>query len=370
MAKVILGLVLLSAAYRIVFAAAALLSRVPPRTAHELPTVQILVAARNEEARLPGLLAALERLAYDPGKLSFVFVDDGSGDATLPLLEQWSRRHPRVTVLRLEPGEGKSAALRKAWRQAPGAELTALLDADVWPAPNALALLAAEFSDPGVGAASGAVEPLNPDGGPVARYAALELWVFHQVVQAARDRLRLNPPAIGAHRLFRTAALETLEDFPAAPSLVEDLETSLALVRAGWRTRFRPDAVVKTDVPETFAGFVAQRRRWASGVFWSAVRRPAWPSALTAVGYLERALFVALMAAALVQAVAWWWLPVYLIGPGIHLAVALRQARARSPWRYLAAAACLFAADVAVTAFSLLRSLLVSRKSVPETPWR
>lgn len=369
MAKVILGLVLLSGVYRIAFAAAAIFSRVPPSKAREWPTVQILVAARNEETKLPELLRALERLAYDPDKLSFVFVDDGSTDATLSLLEAWSRSRPRVTVIRLESGGGKSAALRKAWEKAPGAELTALLDADVVPAPDALALLAAEFSDPRVGAASGAVEPLNPDGSLVARYAACELWVFHQVIQPARDRLGLNPPAVGAHRAFRTSALKTLEGFPALPSVVEDLETSVGLVRAGWQTRFRRDSVVWTQVPDTFAAFLAQRRRWATGVFCEALQSRSLPSALTAVGYLERALFVALSVAVLARAVAWWWLLGYLIGPGLQLVVAWRRARVGSPLRYVVAAASMFAADVAVTAYTFARSLLVSKSAFGEA-WR
>lgn len=113
-------------------------------------------------------------------------------------------------MVRLEPGRGKSAALRRAWENAPGAELTVLFDADVLPAPDGLAKLAAEFSDAKLGAVSGAVEPLNFDPAFAAGYAACELWVFHQVIQTARDRLGLNPPAIGAHRAFRTSALSEL----------------------------------------------------------------------------------------------------------------------------------------------------------------
>jgi cellulose synthase/poly-beta-1,6-N-acetylglucosamine synthase-like glycosyltransferase len=369
-AEVILGLVLLWAAYRWIFALAALFPRAGPPAARNLPHLQILVAARNEQANLPDLLRAFERLAYDPDKLSFVFVDDGSADGTPQLLEEWSRGRPGVKVCRLKPGGGKSAALRKAWEQAPGAELTALLDADVVPAPDALALLAAEFSDPRVGAVSGPVAPSNPDAGFVARYAALELWVFHQVIQPARDRLGLNPPAVGAHRLFRTAALSALERFPALPSLAEDLETSAALVRAGWRTRFRREAVVKTRVPEALPAFLMQRRRWTAGISWSAIHNPGLSSALAAAGYLERAVFVALTLAVLERAVAWWWLPVSLIGPGLHVAIALRRSGARSPARYLLTLVCMFAVDVAITLQGLLRSLWISRRPAREEPWR
>lgn len=370
MGSLIVSLVLLSLAYRISFALAALFPRRAQPAPNNAPSVQILVAARNEEAKLPTFLAALDALAYPPDKLSFVLVDDGSSDATPRLLEEWRRGRPRARVVRLEKGEGKSAALRRAWEQAPGAELTVLFDADVAPAPNALSLLAAEFSDPGIGAVSGAVEPLASGSGFAARYAACELWVFHQVIQTARDRLGLNPPAIGAHRAFRTSALSELPAFPSAPSLAEDLETSAALVRAGWRTRFQRQAVVKTQVPATIREFLEQRRRWATGVFWSAIHQPGWTSALDAVGYLERGVVAALFAGMAAGLVAGWWLPVYLAGPGLHLALALRRARVRRPFRHLAAAVLMFLLDVAVTSQAFLRSLRLSARKLPETPWR
>ncbi len=279
MGSLIVSLVLLSLAYRISFALAALFPRRAQPAPDNAPSVRILVAARNEEAGLPAFLEALDALASEADELNFVFADDGFADATPRLLEEWRRGHPHARVVRLEKAEGKSAALRRAWEQAPGAELTVLFDADVLPAPDALALLAAEFSDPRIGAVSGAVEPLGS--GFAARYAACELWGFHQVIQTARDRLGLNPPAIGAHRAFRTSALSKLPAFPAAPSLAEDLQTSAALARAGWRTRFRRRAVVKTQVPATIREFLEQRRRWATGVFWSAMHQPGWASPWT-----------------------------------------------------------------------------------------
>lgn len=370
MGSLIVWLVLLSLAYRISFALAALFPRRAQPAPNKAPSVQILVAARNEEARLPAFLEALDALAYEAGELNFVFADDGSADATPCLLEEWRRGHPRARVVRLEKGEGKSGALRRAWEQAPGAELTVLFDADVLPAPDALALLAAEFSDPRIGAVSGAVEPLDSGSGFAARYAACELWVFHKVIQPARDRLGLNPPAIGAHRAFRTSALAELPAFPSVPSLAEDLETSAALVRAGWRTRFQRKAVVRTQVPATIREFLEQRRRWATGVFWSAMHQPGWASALDAVGYLERGVVAALLAGIATGLVAGWWLPVYLAGPGLHLAIALRRARVERPLRHLAAAVFMFLLDVAVTSQAFLRSLRLFTRNLPETPWR
>ncbi len=366
----LIGLLALVLANRFVFAWAALRRRPAPPVSERLPTVQILVAAHDERENLPALLESLDGLDYDADKLSFVFVSDGSRDGTAALLKEWASKHARAEVISLDRQEGKTAALQAAWARGPAAELTALFDADVRPMPDALRLLAAEFSDPAVGAACGAVLPLNPSESLVARYAALELWVFHQVIQAARDALRLDPPAIGAHRMFRTRALADIGGFGSRPGYTEDLETSFALVAAGWKTRFRLDAAVWTPVPKTLSEFFSQRERWALGTFRSALRRPGAASALTAAGYLERAVFLGLLLAAASSVMAWWWPLVYFAGPLSHVATALARAKKRrEAARYLASAAGMFWVDVGVTLHAMFRTLFVSLRRGSPGVW-
>lgn len=65
---------------------------------------------------------------------SFVFVDDGSTDATAGLLDGLRDSHPdRVTVLRQTRNAGKGEAVRRGMREAldGGAELVAYTDADL-----------------------------------------------------------------------------------------------------------------------------------------------------------------------------------------------------------------------------------------------
>lgn len=46
----------------------------------------------------------------------------------------------------------------------------------------------------------------------------------------------------------------------------EDIVLTWALLRRGWRTTHEPQAIAFTSVPESLAGLLRQRRRWARGM--------------------------------------------------------------------------------------------------------
>lgn len=74
--------------------------------------VTIVVPCYNEAHRLPRQ-TFLDFIVASDG-VTFVFVDDGSQDATLTALEEISRAHPnRVHVLRQERNAGKGEAVRQ-----------------------------------------------------------------------------------------------------------------------------------------------------------------------------------------------------------------------------------------------------------------
>src|SRR5579862_5671658 len=110
------GALLVFAARRALLAAAALAPRRPSPPLDRLPSVALVVPARNEAASLPRLLAALDRLDYP--ELSIVFADDGSTDDTPALLAAWADGRERTTILTL-PSRGQAAALNSAVAAAP-----------------------------------------------------------------------------------------------------------------------------------------------------------------------------------------------------------------------------------------------------------
>ncbi|MGD5408105.1 glycosyltransferase, partial [Xanthomonas citri pv. citri] len=75
-----------------------------------LPPVTVVVPAYNEEAVIEEKIKNSLALTYPSDKIRFVFVTDGSTDATPAIVKQ----HPIVTLLHQPLRQGKTAALNRA----------------------------------------------------------------------------------------------------------------------------------------------------------------------------------------------------------------------------------------------------------------
>ena len=92
----------------------------------------VVIPCYDEAHRLPTKVFA-EHLESDPAT-DFLFVDDGSRDGTLHLLEQMAEKHPgRIHVLALPENRGKAEAVRHGVLQAleQDTDFVGYLDADL-----------------------------------------------------------------------------------------------------------------------------------------------------------------------------------------------------------------------------------------------
>jgi glycosyltransferase involved in cell wall biosynthesis len=101
--------------------------------------LSIAIPIHNEESVLPELLArtvaVLDELPGGPHEL--LFVDDGSTDRTLTILEEFARHDSRIIVLSLSRNFGHQAALTAALDHVTG-EATVLMDGDLQDIPEAI----------------------------------------------------------------------------------------------------------------------------------------------------------------------------------------------------------------------------------------
>lgn len=106
------------------------------------PRVSLAIPIYNEEAVVPELVrrttAVLDTLPGGPHEI--VFVNDGSSDGTLGLLEAAAERDPRIVVVELSRNFGHQTALAAALDQASGA-VVILMDADLQDPPEAIPTL-------------------------------------------------------------------------------------------------------------------------------------------------------------------------------------------------------------------------------------
>jgi glycosyltransferase involved in cell wall biosynthesis len=112
---------------------------IPPASDTDCPSMSILLAARDEEEKLPAALATLMEIDYP--SLEVVAVDDRSTDATSRILDDFAALHPRLRVVHVTDLPrgwlGKPHALQKAYQAATGDWLV-FTDADVRFRPDVL----------------------------------------------------------------------------------------------------------------------------------------------------------------------------------------------------------------------------------------
>lgn len=114
------------------------------------PGVSIVIAARNEGARLAARIDNLLELDYPAAKRQIIVVSDGSTDDTLDVLAPYRRVVDVVVV----PAGGKALALNAGVAQA-RFEAVVFADARQVFAPDAVRELVAPFADRAVGAVTG-----------------------------------------------------------------------------------------------------------------------------------------------------------------------------------------------------------------------
>jgi biofilm PGA synthesis N-glycosyltransferase PgaC len=125
--------------------------RPKPRSAAAVPpTVSIVIAARNEAARLPARIENLLALDYPAERRQIIIVSDGSTDDTMAVLARYGSLVDAVAA----PSRGKAASLNTGILRATG-EILIFADARQMFAPDALRELVAPFADPAIGGVTG-----------------------------------------------------------------------------------------------------------------------------------------------------------------------------------------------------------------------
>jgi dolichol-phosphate mannosyltransferase len=104
--------------------------------------VTVIVPCYNEEAGLPSLLGRLRRMrANGAGDWTFLFVDDGSSDATFAALLRAANDEPWIEVVRHHENLGLGAALRTGFAHA-RSPIVCTIDSDCTYPPEKLPELA------------------------------------------------------------------------------------------------------------------------------------------------------------------------------------------------------------------------------------
>jgi glycosyltransferase involved in cell wall biosynthesis len=113
------------------------------------PRISVAIPLHNEESSLPALVARVGAVLdqmMEGGPHEMLFVDDGSSDRTLELLEQFAAQDSRICVLSLSRNFGHQAALTAALDHVSG-DVVVILDGDLQDPPETIPLLVAKHRE-------------------------------------------------------------------------------------------------------------------------------------------------------------------------------------------------------------------------------
>jgi hypothetical protein len=138
-----------------------------------------------------------------------------------------------------------------------------LVDGDTAFEPDAIGRLVQPFHDPTVGAVSGNTKVANRRR-LLGRWQHIEYVIGFNLDRRMFDVAQCMPTVPGAIGAFRRAAVRDVGGI-SEQTLAEDTDFTMAVIRAGWRVVYAPDAVAWTEAPATVRQLWRQRYRWSYG---------------------------------------------------------------------------------------------------------
>ncbi len=257
------GLLALQSAYLVTLSVAALVRRPLPPPGPGRRRFAILVPAHDEEAVIGRLLSSLARLDYPRERFEVHVVADNCSDETAAIARALGAFvHERHDERNRGKGHALSWLLRRLQATDTECDAYVVIDADSTVTPALLRRFDARLQ-----AGSDVIQAyyavLNADASPVAALRQASLAALHYLRPLGRASLGLSVGLKGNGMCF---AAPVLERFGWSWfTLAEDVELHLALVRAGLRVDFAPEATVLAEMPVTLAQSETQHTRWERG---------------------------------------------------------------------------------------------------------
>jgi GT2 family glycosyltransferase len=213
-----------------------------PAPTIELPAVTVIVPTRNRAASLVDTLHNLIAQDYPQDRLELVVVDDDSTDRTAQVVEEaQARSRFAFRYFRVERG-GTAAARNYALARTRG-DIVGLTDSDCHVGADWVRNAVRRMT-PGVGLVTGPIQLfVNPQRVPG--------FCAHQMLEITQE----HPLYPGANVFYRREAIDRLGGFAehfgphpsGPPTLGDDTDLAWRIKRAGYRSAFAPDAVVRHE---------------------------------------------------------------------------------------------------------------------------
>ncbi|MGH8915445.1 MAG: glycosyltransferase family 2 protein [Acidimicrobiia bacterium] len=231
----------------------------------DLPSVTVIVAAYNEEAVIAGRIENLLSSDYPRDRLSVLVAADGSNDRTAEIAG--SLGDPAIRVLASGPRRGKAAAINRAIREVTS-DVVVFSDANNWYEPAGMTHLVAPFSNPRVGAVTGAKRVRASDDQTGVGEGLY--WRYESLIKTAESRLG---SCVGVNGEILAVRAELLDQLPEN-IINDDFYIAMQVLKAGFDVVYQPEAVSWEPASSTVEDDRLRRERIVAGRIQALVRAP------------------------------------------------------------------------------------------------
>jgi len=235
-----------------------------------LPTVAVLIVARNEEKDIGWKVTETLGWDYPADRLEVLVASDASDDRTDEILR--AMNDSRLTVVRMEKRSGKNAGLNRLVGLARG-DLLFFTDANAHIETGYLRKMVRHFADKRVGCVTGNWRSVREKADHAVSKGARLYWSFESLIKYLESQFGSVLACVGSIFCIRRSLYVPLD-----PDLANDLELPSRIGHAGYWIRYEPEAQVsEKDTRSPREEFARRRRICAQGMLamWK-LRKTLW----------------------------------------------------------------------------------------------
>ncbi len=210
----------------------------------ELPTIDVLLAAYNEEKVLEEKINSMLNTTYPIEKLNIYIGSDASTDRTNEIIRSFAEKNPNVHLVEFPGRTGKSGIINKLAENAT-ADLFVLTDANVMFFPDTFFKLVQHFKNPKVAQVAANIVKVAPKTEGIAKQEINYIQFENKIKYAESLRWKSLMGAEGGCYAIRK------EWFAPVPKnfYMDDFYITMNVIEKGGYALFEPEAICHEDVP-------------------------------------------------------------------------------------------------------------------------
>ncbi len=216
-----------------------------------MPSLSVIIPVYNRAGLIGSVIEALLNQQTPP--LEIIIVDDGSTDNTGDVVRSYPVKYIR------QENRGPASARNRGFKESKG-EVVAFIDSDCIARPDWLEKVLSGFDSPEVGAVAGSYDIANPE--------SLLSRLIHAEIKWRHSRFGRYIRAFGSYNVaIRRDVFERLGGFDETYRTAsgEDNDLSYRILKAGYKIRFVPQALVAHYHTEKLFKYLKEQFRHA---FW------------------------------------------------------------------------------------------------------